>query len=121
VVGGTPLIAIINPIFWALTILWFLVKPEWLMTVYPAPLYYVGLLVWLAGNFAFTFVSMLESIEVDDSLFVAALLTPVYWVMMSIAAYKALLQVIFTPTYWEKTRHGLTQAPGAHPPVGSVP
>lgn len=40
---------------------------------------------------------MLESIEVDDSLFVAALLTPVYWVMMSIAAYKALLQVIFAP------------------------
>jgi hypothetical protein len=34
--------------------------------------------------------------------------------MMSIAAYKALLQVIFTPTYWEKTRHGLAhQPPGA--------
>ncbi len=122
VVGGTPLIAVINPIFWALTILWFIVKPEWLIAVYPAPLYYLGLLVWLAGNFAFTFVSMLESVEVDDSLFVAALLTPVYWVMMSIAAYKGLLQVIFAPTYWEKTRHGLThQAPGAHPPVRSVP
>jgi len=117
VVGGTPLIAVINPIFWSLTILWFIVKPGWLVTLYPAPLYYLGLLVWLAGNFAFTFVSMLESLEVDDSLFVAALLTPVYWVMMSIAAYKALLQVIFAPTYWEKTRHGLThEVPGAPVP-----
>ena len=121
VVGGTPLIAVANPIFWALTALWFLVKPVWLETIFPAPLYYTALLVWLAGNFAFTFVSMLESIEVDDSLFVAALLTPVYWVMMSIAAYKALLQVIFAPTYWEKTRHGLTdQAPAANPPVKSA-
>ena len=118
IVGGTPLIAVVNPIFWVLTGLWFIVKPAWLTAMYPAPFYYVGLLVWLAGNFAFTFVSMLEAVEVDDSLFVAALLTPVYWVMMSIAAYKALMQVILTPTYWEKTRHGLThQGPGTQPPA----
>jgi cellulose synthase/poly-beta-1,6-N-acetylglucosamine synthase-like glycosyltransferase len=120
-VGGTPLIAVVNPIFWALTILWFIVQPAWLETMYPAPLYYLALLVWLAGNFAFTFVSMLEALEVDDSLFVAALLTPIYWVMMSVAAYKALMQVIFAPTYWEKTRHGLTdQLPAAQAPVRSV-
>jgi cellulose synthase/poly-beta-1,6-N-acetylglucosamine synthase-like glycosyltransferase len=121
-VGGTPLIAVVNPIFWTLTVLWFIVKPGWLMAMYPALLYYLGLLVWLVGNFAFTFVSMLEAAEVDDSLFVAAFLTPVYWVMMSIAAYKALVQVIFAPTYWEKTRHGLNhQASVAHPPGGSLP
>ena len=112
-VGGTPGMAVINPIFWALTIIWFVVKPAWLMAMYPAPLYYTGLLTWLAGNFLFTFICMLESLEVDDSLFVAAFLTPVYWVMMSAAAYKALVQVIFAPTYWEKTRHGL-----AHQVVG---
>jgi hypothetical protein len=72
--------------------------------------YFLGLFTWLAGNFAFTFICMLEAVEVDDSLFVAALLTPVYWVMMSVAAYKALVQVIFTPAYWEKTRHGLAPA-----------
>jgi glycosyltransferase XagB len=107
-VGGTPLMAIINPIFWVLTIIWFTIQPAWLIAIYPAPLYYLGLLVWLAGNFMFTFIAMLEAVEVDDSLFVAALLTPVYWIMMSCAAYKALLQVVFAPTYWEKTRHGLT-------------
>jgi hypothetical protein len=84
--------------------------------MYPAPVYYLGLLSWLAGNFLFTFSCMLEAVEVDDSLFVAALLTPLYWVMMSIAAYKALVQVVFAPNYWEKTRHGLTDhvASGDH-------
>jgi hypothetical protein len=79
------------------------------------------LLVWLAGNFLFTFIAMLEAVEVDDSLFVAALLTPVYWVMMSCAAYKALVQVVFAPTYWEKTRHGLSEPIPAPPaPIRST-
>jgi len=37
-----------------------------------------------------------------------ALLTPLYWVLMSFAAYKALGQLIVKPSYWEKTNHGLT-------------
>jgi hypothetical protein len=37
-----------------------------------------------------------------------ALLNPVYWVLHSIAAYKALWQLITKPHYWEKTEHGLT-------------
>jgi cellulose synthase/poly-beta-1,6-N-acetylglucosamine synthase-like glycosyltransferase len=112
-VGGTPLMAMVNPVFWGLTVVWFTVKPAWLMAMYPAPLYYLGLLSWLAGNFLFTFSCMLEAIDVDDSLFVAALLTPLYWVMMSVAAFKALFQVVFAPAYWEKTRHGLDQALGS--------
>jgi hypothetical protein len=39
----------------------------------------------------------------------AALLMPVYFVMMSIAAYKALIQLAITPSFWEKTTHGLTE------------
>ena len=40
-----------------------------------------------------------------------ALLTPLYWVFMSMAAYKALFQLIVKPFYWEKTIHGLDCAP----------
>jgi cellulose synthase/poly-beta-1,6-N-acetylglucosamine synthase-like glycosyltransferase len=121
-VGGTPIMAMINPIFWGLAVVWFTVEPGWLMSLFPAPLYYLGLLSWLAGNFLFTFIFMMESVEVDDSLFVAALLSPVYWVMMSVAAYKALLQVILAPNYWEKTRHGLTHQVVPSPaPASSLP
>jgi hypothetical protein len=32
---------------------------------------------------------------------------------MSVAAWKALVQLIVQPSYWEKTEHGLTTAPVA--------
>jgi len=34
-------------------------------------------------------------------------LSPAYWVMMSIAAVKAAVQLLAAPTFWEKTAHGL--------------
>ena len=44
------------------------------------------------------------------------LLTPLYWLMMSWAAYKAAAQLIVKPHYWEKTEHGLTtEAPPGGP------
>jgi glycosyltransferase XagB len=38
-----------------------------------------------------------------------ALLNPVYWLLHSIAAYKALGQLFTKPFYWEKTQHGITR------------
>jgi len=38
-----------------------------------------------------------------------ALLLPVYYLLMSLAAYKALWQLVRRPHYWEKTEHGLTR------------
>jgi cellulose synthase/poly-beta-1,6-N-acetylglucosamine synthase-like glycosyltransferase len=35
-----------------------------------------------------------------------ALLMPVYWLLISIAGYRALLQLFFAPHKWEKTSHG---------------
>ena len=36
-----------------------------------------------------------------------ALLMPLYWVLISIGAWKGFLQLFFRPFYWEKTVHGL--------------
>ena len=38
---------------------------------------------------------------------VTALVAPLYWIMMSMAAVKALSQLVGAPTFWEKTVHGL--------------
>ena len=43
----------------------------------------------------------------------AAMLVPIYWVMMSIAAVKAMWQLVVTPSFWEKTTHGLAEDLGA--------
>ena len=37
-----------------------------------------------------------------------ALANPLYWLLHSVASYKALWQLIVKPHYWEKTVHGLT-------------
>jgi cellulose synthase/poly-beta-1,6-N-acetylglucosamine synthase-like glycosyltransferase len=34
------------------------------------------------------------------------LLTPLYWIMLSIAAWRALFQLVYDPYRWEKTEHG---------------
>lgn len=41
-----------------------------------------------------------------------ALLNPLYWVLHSVASYKALWQLIVRPHYWEKTEHGLSTQEG---------
>ena len=41
-----------------------------------------------------------------------ALLSPLYWGLMSLAAYKGFFQLFTNPFYWEKTVHGLDSAAG---------
>ena len=38
------------------------------------------------------------------------LLTPVHWLLLSLAAWRALYQLIFAPYAWEKTEHGLAKS-----------
>ena len=75
----------------------------------PAPVYYSGLFGWLFGNFTLYYLNLMAAYEFDDEkVFMAAVRLPAYWVMMAIAAAKAVLQLIFNPAYWEKTQHGLS-------------
>ena len=41
------------------------------------------------------------------ALLPAAILMPLYWVLMSIGAWKGFYQLLTKPFYWEKTNHGL--------------
>ena len=36
-------------------------------------------------------------------------LTPIYWICLSVAAWRALYQLLTKPYHWEKTEHGLAQ------------
>ena len=50
-VGATPVLAVLNPLFWSLTLVWFIAHPPFLIEIFPAPVYYVGLVLWSFGNF----------------------------------------------------------------------
>jgi cellulose synthase/poly-beta-1,6-N-acetylglucosamine synthase-like glycosyltransferase len=113
-VGGTPFLAMLNPVFWALTAIWFLAKPPIILELFPAWLYYTSLMSMVFGNFVFLYTTVVGARAAGQpSLTLAALVSPAYWVMMSIAVIKALVQLFATPTLWEKTAHGLDRAVAA--------
>ena len=112
-VGGTPLLALLNPIFWGLTAVWFLAGPPFVQSLFPGWIYYVSLACLVFGNFTFLYTSLISArASGDPRLVLSALLSPVYWVMMSIAAIKAFVQLVGAPSFWEKTMHGLDRPPG---------
>ncbi len=113
-IGATPILAMLNPVFWALTIMWFVFHPVFVQQIFPAPVYYASLLSWVFGNFLFYYLTILSARSTNKGfLLSAALLVPLYWVMMSVAAIKAAWQLVVTPSLWEKTAHGLGPAAAA--------
>jgi LPXTG-site transpeptidase (sortase) family protein len=117
-VGGTPLLSLLNPFFWLLTIVWFLGHASIIEAIFPAPLYHLALFCWIVGNLAVFYVTILAARRSGrNSLVWAACLVPVYWVMMSMAAIKAFWQVLAAPSFWEKTTHGLAVEGASIPTV----
>ena len=105
---GTPLTALINPLFWALAAMWYARKPDAVAALFPPGVYYLALACFLLGNIAVVYINLLTTRVMNlPHLLAAAFLVPAYWVMMSIAAAKAAYQLVVKPSYWEKTSHGL--------------
>ncbi|GAA2522404.1 glycosyltransferase [Winogradskya humida] len=116
-VGGTPLAALLNAVLWATTLLWFLAQPAVMEQIFIPPFYYVGVFCLVFGNATVIYLNVLSVRSMDrPDLLGTALLSPLYWAMMSLASAKAAWQLVFKPSYWEKTTHGLhlpTPAPAA--------
>ncbi len=107
-VCGTPLLALVNPLLWFMTIWWFVSKPGWILALFPAPLYYVAVCCLVFGNLTCVYLNVVTArLAGNSDLVGTALLAPVYWLMMSVAAVKAVWQLASAPTFWEKTVHGL--------------
>jgi cellulose synthase/poly-beta-1,6-N-acetylglucosamine synthase-like glycosyltransferase len=114
-IGATPLVGLLNPIFWALTALWFAAKASFIQPIFPAPVYYAGLFCMVLGNFMAIYLNVVAIRAAGrPELLVAVLLSPLYWAMMSVAAVKALLQLVVAPSFWEKTTHGLNAVKPVH-------
>ncbi len=113
VVGGTPFGFLVNPIFWSLTALWFLAHAGFIRSLYPAPVFYLGMASLLVGNIAFILLNVAGCLRRGYYGMVKyALVSPLYWALMSVAAWKGFLQLFTNPFYWEKTVHGLYHRPG---------
>jgi hypothetical protein len=112
VVGGTFLTMLLNPLFWVLTSLWALSGADLIRQIFPGPVYFAAAFNLFIGNFVFTYLNVAGTIRRGyDDLAKHALLSPLYWALMSVGAWKGALQLVTRPSYWEKTVHGLTEPP----------
>ncbi len=112
ILGGTPVIAVLNLFFWLITLLWFLGQPAAVGALFPVYVYFPALACLVLGNLATIYMNLIALREDDRSdLLGPALTVPAFWVLMSIAAAKGLYQLIRQPSYWEKTVHGLADRP----------
>ena len=111
VVGGKVVANFLNPLMWALTLFYFAARPIFgppIEAVYPAPVFYAAVFTLLLGNGLFIYIFLLGSAQRGNwDLVKYGLLAPFYWLPMSVAAVKALWQLVRNPHYWEKTVHGL--------------
>jgi len=107
-VAGTPLCLLINPLYWGLTLLWFIFRLQGMDIFFPFPIILWGLVCLFAGNFVFIYATLLAAFRRGYfDLVKYGLLVPFYWLLMSVGAWKGFIQIITRPNYWEKTRHGL--------------
>jgi hypothetical protein len=108
IIGGTALGFLLNPLYWVLTTLWALSAAGVIRSVFPGIIYFGAAIGLYFGNFVFTYTNVLGAMRRGHyDLVKYALLSPIYWGLMSVAAWKGLLQLFYRPFYWEKTIHGL--------------
>jgi cellulose synthase/poly-beta-1,6-N-acetylglucosamine synthase-like glycosyltransferase len=107
--GGGIYMPIINPFLWAITALGFFAP--WLFTsLFLLPIETICLFNLIVGNLSFLFLYVWTCVKQKQYHCIPLAVTmPVYWVLISIAAWRGLLQLVTKPFYWEKTLHGVTK------------
>ncbi len=107
-VGGLIYTTVVSPVFWLLLVIWLAFQPGWIPELFPGPIYYLAMVSLAFGNFFFVLLALAGAVgRGEDDLSPYTLIFPAYWLMMSVAAYFALYELVRKPHYWQKTEHGL--------------
>jgi len=110
-VGGTPVSFLCVPPLYLMFAITMIIGPKEIAPYFPGWVLWVSVACLIAGNSMMIYVSMMGVFKRRRyRLVLWALLNPLYWLLHSLAAYKAVYQLIVKPHYWEKTAHGLTSS-----------
>jgi cellulose synthase/poly-beta-1,6-N-acetylglucosamine synthase-like glycosyltransferase len=110
-IGGTPATFLAMPIAFVLS-LWVMLFGRDAIGDYPPFLLAMMSFNFLVGNGLMIYLNLLAVYKRQYYQLVPfALLNPIYWCFHAFASYKAAIQLITKPFYWEKTTHGLTSHP----------
>jgi len=111
VVGVFTLAQIVNPVYWVigglhLVIGWRILYPDNAVSVF----FFVIALLLAAGNLMFIAANLLAAHRRGGGRFYCdAILSPVCWMLGSVAAWRGVAQLATCPFQWEKTSHGETE------------
>jgi len=116
--GGNLLLPLLNPLLWLITVLT-LTVPDllhfsvWiLIAVFSITNMFISNLVYVVLHLS----ASIREKAYHEIPYV--LILPLYWVLISIGAWKGLLQILTDPFYWEKTIHGIAKG---FRPAATVP
>ncbi len=107
IIAGTPLTHFLNAIFWGMFFLWMFTKARFIESLFPGSLLAMGTFSLIFGNLLFVVLHMAGPLMTKKKgIAKYSFLMPIYWLLMSLASFKAIYQLIVKPHYWEKTDHG---------------
>lgn len=109
-IGGTVLTALFNPVLWVLYGLWLMFGVTAAEVLHPGILLHVNLAALIIGNAFFIYIAMAAPMKRPKlrGLAIWGLLVPFYWLLVSLAAWRGVLQLATNPHHWEKTPHGIS-------------
>jgi hypothetical protein len=103
VVGGTVLAALVHPIFLAASIFMLVTQGYTpLLSLYGA-----SIAAGYAASIALGLIGLARRGLLSQGF--VLVLTPVHWLLLSVAAWRAVAQLLRDPYRWEKTAHGLAR------------
>lgn len=109
VVAAPLLLYLINPMFWLLTALYALTKSPLIESLYPPLVFYLASMCFVVGNFLFIYFIMSAAFRTKQyGMVFFALCAPIYWMLLSLAAFKAFVEFFGSTKSaqkWEKTTH----------------
>lgn len=106
-IGGPSLVFLLSPLLWILCGLWIsgaipdFPQPAWLL-----PLCLLTLVVGALSHWWFA-AAAVRHWQWKNMAF-SVLIFPFYWLLHSLASFRALWQLALRPHYWDKTTHGIS-------------
>jgi glycosyltransferase XagB len=108
-IAGTPITFLLVLPLYAVFAASLLVPSHVYSQLFPGWVLWLSMVNLIAGNSLMIYICMMGAFKRGRyGLVCWALLNPLYWILHSIASYKALWQLATRPHYWEKTAHGIS-------------
>lgn len=108
-IAGTPAMYLASSVVWAFWLFTFLGGSiSWLHI--PAPVQLANFIMFVVGNVSMIAMHAIAGRGRQHRLALYAPLLPLYWLLHSFAAWRAVWHLLVKPDVWEKTPHGLVAA-----------